>query len=99
MLDHPRQRVAAQERRVAVEHEHFAVEAPERLAAQLYRVSGAALLRLEHELGAAREALLHGLGAEPHHHEAALGAERRDGLEDEPEHRPAADLVQHLRPA
>ena len=54
---HPRERLGAQQRRVAVEDSTSPSKPAERLAAQLHGVAGAALLGLEHELGAAREAL------------------------------------------
>jgi hypothetical protein len=97
VLGHPRDRLAAQQRCVPVEHDHVALERRERLATQQHRVAGAALLGLDHELGAAREALLDRLGAEPDHDEAALRAERLDRVEHEAEHRPPAHLVQDLR--
>ena len=97
-LDHPAQRLAAQQREVAVEHQDAAVEPAQRRRRGQNGVPGAARLELHGELHARPAGRPHvvGFGGDHHHHRRNVdGAQHAEQPRDD---RAPAELVHQLRP-
>ena len=93
---HPLQGLGAQQRRIAIQDQDVAAKAFQGASGLEHGVAGAALLALEHQLGASPDRRADLLGAVSHHDDQTLRAERLGRRERIVEHRPAGDRVQHL---
>ena len=86
-------------RRVAHGHEHDAIGAGDRLEADADGVRRSALRLLAHRRGSIADRGLDRFGSVPGHDHRTLHADRRKGVEDVEDERPAGERVQHLRDA
>ncbi len=95
-LDHRAHRLGADERDVAVEHQHVAVEAGERVPRLLHRVAGAQLRRLHRELRPAGELRFELLAQVADHDHGVRRRELGERGHQVLDHRPPGDRVEHL---
>ena len=96
-VEHPRHRLGLDQRRVAVEDQHVAVEIGELRLGLEHRMGGAELLVLDDEVAAARlDQPLDLVAPGADDDDLARRAEPLEHAHEMVEHRPAGDRVEHL---